>query len=86
MEIEIHKHKHTHNTPVSFGSQQPEVILREVVWCIPEVKFEHAGPGVGFREGDVDTLLKPPPDGRVQYPRDVCGSQHQHTVILVPHA
>jgi len=39
------------------------------------VQLEHVGSGGGFRQRDVDTLLKPTPDGRVQHPGDVGRSQ-----------
>ena len=79
-------------------TQLPEVLLRHVVRGLPEVQLEHVrpeykgedsseaslSPGVSIWKVNVNSFFKSSPDGGVQDPGDVGGSQHQNAVIVIP--
>lgn len=47
-------------------------------------RTEHLGTGSVLRQWDVNALSELPPDGRVQRPGDVCGTENQGPSLLFP--
>mmetsp|Transcript_27604 Transcript_27604/g.63508 ORF Transcript_27604/g.63508 Transcript_27604/m.63508 type:complete len:438 (-) Transcript_27604:465-1778(-) len=61
--------------------QLDEICGRERVRCAAHVNLEDARASVRLRQRDVDPLLKAPPDARVEAPRDVGGTEHEHAHV-----
>ena len=75
-------------TRVAVGAfrQLVEVVGCEGVGGVADVELEHASSWRLLGQRDVDTLLEPPPYGRVEPPGNIGRSENKNAVVVDAHA
>lgn len=74
------------DSPLGHARQIPPILLPEITRRTPDVQFEHPFPRVHIGQGDVNSFLEPPLDGRVELPRNVGSAQYEDTGIIVAYS
>ena len=79
-------HRNSNITPrITFRhlAELLEFFVCEIIWCRPDIQFEHFRAGLHFWQWDEDSPFEASANGGVELPGDICRSKNEDSAWVV---